>query len=244
MCPLVLSTLLLHMYCTVTHVQQVCISVYIARAPTLCVSCPSNCTVLQLHLVVYRKRHTLSCAMPLLEVNTAGISRRPSLGQKLKEKLLTRIASLSSTIRVQSHTPSAAVDENNAPRHEDEDGGTTQQLRSASSHPLERVSAEVSNDDMHSQGSCQEDVLPNPSSQTMASLLLRRTVTLDEEHFAPPRQNGPSSSSSTVRRRPDVCAIHIFMLRRASCGPSFCGRCRCQTWTPRAHSRRSLPRYA
>ena len=183
------------------------------RPSALCIYCPGKCTVLQTaivvhtcHLDIYSHPLRRVCAMPLLEVNTAGLSRRPSLGQKLKEKLLTRIASITSTMRVQTLPQPEALDENNVPRLEEDDSVAIRQLRSASSHPLECVtlSAGGSNDHAHSQASCQDNALHSEGSMS-----LRRTVTLDDEHFAPPMSpSGPSGNQKVC------CACASALMHR------------------------------
>lgn len=160
----------------------------------------SRCWVYCVHAIPLYTSPTHN--MPLLEVNRnepAGISRRPSLGQQLKQKLLTRLASISSTIRAQPNQSSAPVDENNAPRSlEDDENIAVQQLRSTSSHPLERLSMSESNNDVQSQAGCEDDTMQPMSDPVIGgSMSLRRTVTLDDELFMP-LSSGPSGNP-TVR---------------------------------------------
>lgn len=159
--------------------------------------------------------------MPLMEINRSGnepaiISRKPSLGQQLKQKLLTRLASISSTIRVQLPRP---VDENNAPRFDEDDGVP----RITSSHPLEYDS----NEEDHSQASAAGDallgdtllgdaLLHTQSSDAGGLMSLRRTVTLDDELVAPPLPSGPSGN---LTARSVLCKLTDKVM------------CHCQVWS-------------
>lgn len=142
--------------------------------------------------------------MPLLEINrdeTAPVlTKRPSLGKKLKEKILRRLSSISSTMRVHTHTHpiNASIDENilTDPHSSPPADILSSAAATAASHPLSSQHSHDGGDtlldrlrELHSLPQDEYSEWPQwqPSHSTdelHSQVSVRRSVTVDEECFA------------------------------------------------------------